>query len=75
MQRRSSPLFQESQQIARSGDLGDVRLVNSWWYNNQTSINTTPVDGKLDRTASGRPTPHRPVRRQQRTTRRDHARQ
>ncbi|MCC7234197.1 MAG: Gfo/Idh/MocA family oxidoreductase [Bryobacterales bacterium] len=47
-QRRSAPLFMESQQIARSGELGAVRLVNSWWYNNQASINTAPVDGKLD---------------------------
>ena len=48
MQRRSWPFFQEAQQIARSGALGDVRLVNSWWYNHQATINTTPVEGKVD---------------------------
>jgi predicted dehydrogenase len=48
MQRRSWPFFQEAQQIARSGVLGDVRLVNSWWYNNQSAINSAPVEGKVD---------------------------
>lgn len=48
MQRRSWPFFQEAHQIARSGALGNVRLVNSWWYNHQASISTNPVVGKVD---------------------------
>jgi len=47
-QRRSSALFQESRAIAQSGELGNVRLVNSWWYNHQASMNTSPVTGKVD---------------------------
>ncbi len=38
MQRRSSPLFQESKKIIDSGRLGDIRLVTSWWLNSQNGL-------------------------------------
>ena len=47
-QRRSSPLFITAQQIARSGELGDVRLVTSQWLNHQASTNKSQFAGKLD---------------------------
>jgi len=48
MQRRSSELFQEAHQQMKGGDLGDIRLINSWWYNHQASIRNEPLTGKLD---------------------------
>ncbi len=48
MQRRSSELFQEAHRQMKGGDLGDVRLINSWWYNHQASIRNEPLTGKLD---------------------------
>ena len=35
MQRRSAELFLEAKQIMDSGQLGEIRLVTSSWYNNQ----------------------------------------
>ena len=48
MQRRSSELFQEAHRQMKGGDLGDIRLINSWWYNHQASIRNEPLTGKLD---------------------------
>lgn len=49
MQRRSFDIFQEAKQIADSGALGDVRLVNSWWVNRTPPVlPTKPLTGKLD---------------------------
>lgn len=48
MQRRSSELFQEAHGLMKSSDIGDVRLINSWWYNHQASIRNEPLTGKLD---------------------------
>ncbi|MFN7650046.1 MAG: Gfo/Idh/MocA family protein [Acidobacteriota bacterium] len=48
MQRRSSELFQDAYRQFKAGDLGDVRLINSWWYNHQASIRNEPLKGKLD---------------------------
>ncbi len=48
MQRRSFDLFQEGKQIMDSGQIGDVRLVNSWWVNNQASLRHANLAGKLD---------------------------
>jgi predicted dehydrogenase len=48
MQRRSNELFQEAKQIVDSGELGEVRLVNSWWLNHQKSLRAGPLRGKLD---------------------------
>jgi len=47
-QRRSSPLFQEARTLARSGRLGDIRLVTSQWLNYQAGLNTRPLEGDLD---------------------------
>ena len=47
-QRRSFELFQEGKRIVDSGKLGDVRLVNSWWLNNQASLREKKLEGKLD---------------------------
>ena len=46
MQRRSSELFQEGRQLMER--LGDVRLVNAWWINNQKGLRQAPLAGKLD---------------------------
>lgn len=47
-QRRSAPLFQESQRIAASGELGEVRLVTSWWLNHQAALSDRKLTGQLD---------------------------
>ena len=47
-QRRSYDIFQEAQQIAGSGQLGEVRLVNAWWVNNQAGLREGKLEGKLD---------------------------
>src|SRR5436305_2020458 len=36
MQRRSAELFLEGKRIMDSGQLGEIRLVTSSWYNNQS---------------------------------------
>jgi predicted dehydrogenase len=46
MQRRSFDLFQEGRQLMDR--LGEVRLVNSWWVNNQRSLSLSKLEGKLD---------------------------
>ena len=48
MQRRSSDLFAQARQIVTSGECGNVRLVNSWWYNYTSSPQPRPLEGKLD---------------------------
>ena len=47
-QRRSFPLFQEAKGIITAGELGDVRLVNGWWYNHQTSVRQGKFEGEID---------------------------
>jgi predicted dehydrogenase len=47
-QRRSSPLFQQAKSIMDSGSLGDVRLVTSYWLNNQASLSDRKLAGNLD---------------------------
>ena len=47
-QRRSFPLFQEAKGILASGEVGDVRLVNGWWYNHQTSVRQGNFQGEID---------------------------
>jgi len=47
-QRRSFDLFIGAKKIMDSGQVGDVRLVNSWWYNHTGPISTRPLEGKLD---------------------------
>lgn len=47
-QRRSFDLFLEAKQIMDSGRLGEVRLVNSWWYNHQAGLRRGELKGELD---------------------------
>lgn len=61
MQRRSSEFFMEARQIVQSGTLGEVRLVNSWWYNHKRALRDTPLAGKLDWGQFLGPAPKRPL--------------
>ncbi len=64
-QRRSYDVFNEAAQIARSGKLGPVRLVNAWWVNNQRTLRAARLAGELDWNAWLGPSPRRaldPVR-------------
>ena len=56
MQRRSFDLFQEGKQLMDR--VGEVRLVNAWWLNNQKSLRQTPLAGKLDWAQWLGPAPH-----------------
>lgn len=47
-QRRSAPLFLEARKLFLEADKGPVRLVNSWWYNNQADINRRSFTGPID---------------------------
>ncbi|MBI4583452.1 MAG: Gfo/Idh/MocA family oxidoreductase [Planctomycetes bacterium] len=47
-QRRSYDLFIEGKKVFDSGKCGPVRLVNSWWYNQQTALGQGKLSGKLD---------------------------
>jgi predicted dehydrogenase len=48
MQRRSAALFLEAKRVMDSGQLGEVRLVTSWWYNNTSALTNRSLAGKLD---------------------------
>ncbi len=48
MQRRSSDMFLEAKSILDSGQLGDIRLVTSAWYNNTSALSQKQLAGKLD---------------------------
>jgi predicted dehydrogenase len=48
VQRRSSELFQQGRELARSGALGNIHLVNSQWLNFQQSLRSGELKGKLD---------------------------
>jgi len=48
MQRRSAELFLEGKRIMDSGQLGDIRLVTSAWYNYQPSLSNRKLTGDLD---------------------------
>ena len=60
-QRRSNDLFQEARAIVQSGELGEVRLVNSWWMNHTRSLNRATLNGKLDWRQWLGSAPQRPV--------------
>ncbi len=47
-QRRSFDLFLDAKKVMDSGELGTVRLVNSWWVNNVRSLRKGQLEGKLD---------------------------
>jgi predicted dehydrogenase len=57
MQRRSFDLFQEGKELMER--VGEVRLVNAWWLNDQKSLRQAPLAGKLDWTQWLGPAPHR----------------
>ena len=60
-QRRSYPLYQEAKRILDSGVTGPIRLVNAWWMNSMKSLNTRPLEGKLDWDLFLGPAPKRPL--------------
>ena len=47
-QRRSYALYHEAKQVYDSGEIGTVRLVNTWWVNNQRALIPPVLKGKLD---------------------------
>jgi predicted dehydrogenase len=60
-QRRSYDLFQEGKKVMDSGRLGEVRLINGWWYNHASSIREPKIEGKLDWEAWLGSAPKRPL--------------
>lgn len=48
MQRRSYDLYLEARKIVQSGSLGNVRMVRSWWLNNNLRSSPAKLDGPLD---------------------------
>src|SRR6266478_256808 len=49
MQRRSYDLYIDGRKIVADGSLGNVRMVRSWWLNNDLSVpKATKLDGPLD---------------------------
>lgn len=49
MQRRSYDLYLDARDVVQSGRLGAVRMIRSWWLNNQLdSKPATRLDGKID---------------------------
>ena len=47
-QRRSAELFLQARDIVAGGRLGEIRLVTSAWYNNQSSLSDRKLAGDLD---------------------------
>ena len=47
-QRRSFDIFLEAKAIMDSGQLGDVRLVTSWWMNHTTTLSDRHFQGRID---------------------------
>ncbi len=60
-QRRSAELFLQAHEIVRSGHLGEIRLVTSAWYNNQSSLSDRRLAGDLDWKQWLGSTPERPL--------------
>ncbi|HZU25642.1 MAG TPA: Gfo/Idh/MocA family oxidoreductase [Bryobacteraceae bacterium] len=61
MQRRSYDLYLEARGIIGSGVLGNVRMVRSWWLNNNLRTPAaTKLDGPLDWEQWQGPAPRRP---------------
>lgn len=48
MQRRSSDLFLQARELRRSGKLGTVRMVRTFWLNNDLQPATRQFEGPLD---------------------------
>src|SRR5579872_299417 len=60
-QRRSAEMFLNAKQVMDSGQIGDIRLVTSAWYNNTPSLNHKTLQGKLDWNQWLGSTPRRPL--------------
>ncbi len=48
MQRRSYNLYQEARDLRRDGRLGTVRMVRTYWLNNQSAARQRPLEGPID---------------------------
>ena len=48
MQRRSYSLYLNAREIVKAGTLGRVRMVRSWWLNNDVEPTTKKLEGPLD---------------------------
>jgi predicted dehydrogenase len=48
MQRRSSNMFLEGRELKRGGKLGNVRMVRTFWLNNDLQPNTRQFEGPVD---------------------------
>jgi predicted dehydrogenase len=62
MQRRSYPLYLKARDIQAAGTLGNVRLVRTWWINNNLRRGPDQkLEGPLDWEQWQGPAPHRPM--------------
>lgn len=62
MQRRSYHLFHEARQLIASGRIGTVRMVRSWWLNNNAdAFQPRKLEGPLDWEQWQGPAPRRPL--------------
>lgn len=61
MQRRSYDLYLEGRDVVKSGRLGNVRMIRSWWLNNYLAGGVaTKLDGPLDWEQWQGPAEHHP---------------
>ncbi len=48
MQRRSYDAYLKGHEVVAAGELGKVRMIRSWWINNQLNRQSRPLAGPLD---------------------------
>src|SRR5690242_4136296 len=60
MQRRSAPMFLSAREVLAGGATGEIRLVISAWYNNQSALTDRKLAGDLDWKQWLGTTPERP---------------